>query len=668
MVLDLCGVDKYETTNGTCANVWSWYYSAINTNTRTECSNNPNTTSREYTYTTSWNGTNNCSADYTDLCWIDEYETENGICTTVWIWNYSAANTNEITACSNNPDTTSREYTYTTTWNWTNNCSADYTDKCWIDLYETVNGTCIAVWTWNYSQTNNNETQACDNYPDTPSRDYSYITDWNGSNNCLATYEDLCWIDEYETSNGVCAAVWTGYYSAVNTNERNLCSTSISNSNYITDGNWSNNCSWECNTNYTLTNWVCEADGQNCPISNGTWNQIWEWSAWWTCTVVTCNTDYYNTWNNTCSAVWTWYYSNSTSTSRTICSNNPDTTSRDYTYTSDGNGWNNCSATYTHKCGVDLYETVNGTCAAVWNGWYSLATTNTRTKCTNNDDTTSRDYTYTSDGNGANNCSADYTDLCGVDKYETVNGTCANVGNWYYSLATTNTRTKCTNNEDTTSRNYTYTSDGNGWNNCSATYTDKCWVDEYETENWTCSAVGYWYYSAIWNNWRIACSNWPTDTASRDYNYSYVSDWNGTNSCEYLDWCGSWDMNGDWLITNWEILTALKIYLWKTVDIPESSYSIADVNCDWNINLTDVSKIQSAVIWTITIAEINETSIYTDLCWVDEYETENWTCSAVGYWYYSASWNNGRSSCSNWPTNSTYTSDWNGSNSCTYIQ
>jgi len=500
--------------------------------------------------------------------------------------------------------------------------------------------------------TNNNEIIVCTNQEDTESRDYTYLSSWNGSNTCLSTYTAKCGIDEYEDSST----------------------------------------------------------------------------------------------ENTCIAVSIWEYSPANNNDAETCTNNEDTTSRNYTYTSDGNGTNSCSATYTDKCWVDLYETVNGTCAAVWNWSYSLASNNDRIACTNNEDTTSRNYTYTSDGNGWNNCSATYTDKCWVDEYETENWTCSAVGYWYYSAIWNNWRIACSNwPTDTASRdyNYSYVSDWNGTNSCeyldwcgswdmngdwlitnweiltalkiylwktvdipessysiadvncdwninltdvskiqsaviwtitiaeineTSIYTDLCWVDEYETENWTCSAVGYWYYSAIWNNWRIACSNWPTDTASRDYNYSYVSDWNGTNSCEYLDWCGSWDMNGDWLITNWEILTALKIYLWKTVDIPESSYSIADVNCDWNINLTDVSKIQSAVIWTITIAEINETSIYTDLCWVDEYETENWTCSAVGYWYYSASWNNGRSSCSNWPTNSTYTSDWNGSNSCTYIQ
>ena len=398
-----CGIDEYEdsSTENTCIAVSIWEYSPANNNDAETCTNNEDTTSRNYTYTSDGNGTNSCSATYTDKCWVDLYETVNGTCAAVWNWSYSLASNNDRIACTNNEDTTSRNYTYTSDGNGWNNCSATYTDKCWVDLYETVNGTCANVGNWYYSLTTTNTRTACTNNEDTTSRDYTYTSDGNGSNNCNATYTDKCWVDLYETSNGVCAAVWTWYYSASNTNERSLCTTAISNSNYISDGNWSNSCSWECNTNYTLSGWVCTADGRNCTITNWTWNQVWNGSAWWTCTVVTCNTDYYSTNNTSCIAVWTWYYSNSTSKNRTACTNDPDTTSRNYSYTSDGNWSNSCSATYTDLCWVDKYESSNGVCSNVWTGYYSGTSNNSRTACTNKPGNT---Y-YTSDGNGSNSCS-----------------------------------------------------------------------------------------------------------------------------------------------------------------------------------------------------------------------------------------------------------------------
>ena len=295
---------------------------------------------------------------------------------------------------------TSRDYTYNSDGNWTNSCDATYTQLCGVDLYETTNGTCGAVWAGYYSVSWDNSRTACSNYPDTLSRDYTYNSDGNGANNCNADYDPLCWVDLYETSNWVCSAVWNGYYSASNTNTRSSCSTKITNSYYTSDWNWTNSCTWSCNLNYTLTNWVCEADGRSCTITNWTWTQVWNWSSWWTCTVTTCNTDYYNPGNNTCSVVWIWYYSSSTSTSRTACTNHPDTASRDYTYDSDGNWTNSCQADYDQLCGVDLYETANGTCSAVGTGKYSPSSNNTIYSCSNKP---SNSY-YTSDGNGSNSC------------------------------------------------------------------------------------------------------------------------------------------------------------------------------------------------------------------------------------------------------------------------
>ncbi|MFA5917576.1 MAG: hypothetical protein WC850_05085, partial [Candidatus Gracilibacteria bacterium] len=193
---------------------------------------------------------------------------------------------------------------------------------------------------------------------------------------------------------------------------------------------------------------------------------------------------------------------------RSTCTNYPDNASRNYTYTSDGGGVNSCTASYTPLCGLDLYESVEGTCSAVGVGYYSPNLNNTRSTCTNYPDNASRNYTYTSDGGGVNSCTASYTPLCGLDFYESVEGTCSAVGVGYYSPASNNTRYSCTTSPaDNASRNYYYTTDGAGTNSCSYTYNPLCGVDLYESSVGVCSAVGVGYYSPNLNNTITACTN-----------------------------------------------------------------------------------------------------------------------------------------------------------------
>ena len=434
-----------------------------------------------------------------------------------------------------------------------------------------MNGTCANVGNWYYSVATTNTRTKCTNNEDTTSRNYTYTSDGNGSNNCNATYTDLCWVDLYETSNGVCAAVWTWYYSATNTNERSLCTTAISNSNYISDGGWTNSCSWECNTNYTLSGWVCTADGRNCTITNWTWNQVWWWSSWWTCTVVTCNTDYYSTNNTSCIAVWTWYYSNSTSTNRTICSNNPDTVSRNYTYTSDGNWTNSCSATYTDLCGVDLYETSNGTCSNVGTGKYSPSWNNTIYSCSNK--ASSNSY-YTGDGNGGNSCgwscdggyskdgnSCTYNTWI-VWNYWSCSATC---GWWTQTRAVTCSWTTCLDSQPITSQSCNTHScntaphsltiswanswDIASWSTAIITLTASATDDQNDSLTYTWSATNATLSSTTWTsvnmtvsyNWwpvtiTVTASDWSLSSWSKSVNYS----WTDTSyDEEYEEWVES---------------------------------------------------------------------------------------------------------------------------------
>lgn len=216
-------------------------------------------------------------------------------------------------------------------WNWTEwDCSVNTCDS---NFYNPWNNTCIEVWIWFYS--NNNWTrEECTNYPDTLSRDYTYTSNWNWTNNCSATYQPLCWIDLYESWDWNCIDVWTGYYSPINNNSIISCTNKPSNSTYTWDWNWTNNCSFTCNPWYSLVSWVCQL-----PMLY--WNNHTEeqcWVIWWSVQVITgwklCRISSSST---TCPSWWSHY------SSRTITSSKTCTRSRmnDTSCTTWSHSWSN---------------------------------------------------------------------------------------------------------------------------------------------------------------------------------------------------------------------------------------------------------------------------------------------------------------------------------------
>ncbi len=92
---------------------------------------------------------------------------------------------------------------------------------------------------------------------------WSYlIATKKSTQNYLSTYLNsdtvntfLCW-KWYYLKNWKCINVEIWYYSPEWDNEKHLCTNKISNSHYI---NWweNNDCSWICDTWYTILNWVC---------------------------------------------------------------------------------------------------------------------------------------------------------------------------------------------------------------------------------------------------------------------------------------------------------------------------------------------------------------------------------------------------------------------------
>ncbi|GAB5388538.1 MAG: hypothetical protein Alpg2KO_15060 [Alphaproteobacteria bacterium] len=631
-----CGVDQYW-SGSSCVSVGTGYYSASSNNSRTACSNKPSNSN----YTSAGGGSNSCGW----ACVTDYYKSGSS-CAAVGVGYYSTNNNNSRSSCTNKPSNSG----YTSDGNGSNNCSwscssgysqsgsscfancssgsasgysypalnhgassnrtrtvsitggsqtrtatascsngsvsigsesisstscnAGYSksgnscvQSCGTDQY--FNGSsCVAVGTGYYSPASNNTRYSCSNKPSNS----NYTSDGNGSNACGWA----CVTDRYKSGSS-CAAVGTGYYSANNNNSRVACTNKPSGSNYTSDGNGSNNCSWACQTDRYLSGGSCAAVGTgyysannnnsrvactNKPsgsnyTSDGNGSNACSWA---------CQTDRYLS-GGSCAAVGTGYYSPNNNNSRTACSNKPSNSS----YTSDGNGSNSCGwscasgyvksgSSCVQACGTDQYW--NGSsCSAVGTGYYSPASNNTRYACSNKPSNSN----YTSDGNGSNSCGWG----CTTDRYKS-GSSCVAVGTGYYSPNSNNTRYACS----TKPSGSNYTSDGNGSNNCSWA----CQTDRYKSGS-SCPAVGTGYYSPNNNNSRIACTNKPSYS-------NYTSDGNGSNSCSWA-------------------------------------------------------------------------------CTTDRYKSGS-SCLAVGTGYYSPNNNNTRYSCSNKPSNSGYTSDGNGSNSCSW--
>ena len=136
-----------------------------------------------------------------------------------------------------------------------------------------------------------------------------------------------------------CVAVGTGYYSPAINNTRTACTNKPANSVYTSDGNGTNNCSWSCAAGYYLSGSICSA----CPID-------------------TYRTTSGATSVSQCLGCSIGQYSVIGSSSCSSCTNKPANS----TYTSDGNGTNNCSWT----CNPGYYK--NGTsCPAPSSGYCS---------------------------------------------------------------------------------------------------------------------------------------------------------------------------------------------------------------------------------------------------------------------------------------------------------
>ena len=236
----------YNCQTGTCSAAGDDYWSADNSNSRTQCAANSGTNGA----TTSSAATDcNCDAGY--------YDSDGGTqdCTAVGDGYYSATNSDSRTQCPTNSDTAGA-----TTSDAVTDCVGN------AGYYNCEDGTCDAAGDDYWSADNSNSRTQCTANSGT-----------GGATTSSAATDCNCDLDYYDSDGGSqdCTAVGTGYYSATNSDSRTACTNSAANSDYTGSGGGSNNCPWGC---------IADLDeSTNCTVCNNTaaifTNNILQYSA-----------------------------------------------------------------------------------------------------------------------------------------------------------------------------------------------------------------------------------------------------------------------------------------------------------------------------------------------------------------------------------------------------
>ena len=256
-----------------------------------------------------------------------------------------------------------------------------------------------------------------------------------------------CGID-FTLNNGLCSNVGIGQYSPDRNSAVFNCTNKPPQSRYTSSGNGSNSCLWACDTGYYRSGNVCRPvicqPGQDsvCAIPNGNGLKTCDsiGSSFGQCEIAGCGLDFFLN-GGTCRGVGTGKYSPAEDKQVFNCSNKP----LNSVYTTSGNGSNSCE--WTCNGG---FSRVGNTCVA------HVCTPGSKKSCNVNNG--SGEQLCLASGEGYANC---VVQTCDVDHYWN-GGTCVQVPVGFYSPAGSLQRTSCNN----APANTTYTSRGNGANQC----------------------------------------------------------------------------------------------------------------------------------------------------------------------------------------------------------
>lgn len=135
-----------------------------------------------------------------------------------------------------------------------------------------------------------------------------------------------------------------------------------------------------------VENSVVVASVQSCSMPNGVWTQSWEWSGWWACSLVSCNSWYSDIWwicrENTWHALWDWSWCSQTcwwwtQTQTVVCRNANGADIADWLCTTQAKPSETQSCN-THSCVTyNWVHTWYGSCSwwVYWSSWSACTIT-----------------------------------------------------------------------------------------------------------------------------------------------------------------------------------------------------------------------------------------------------------------------------------------------------
>ncbi len=248
-----------------------------------------NTTAGQCTFTCDtnylWNGSACVAATQTYTCATKPTNSSwNTVGSYLQTWNGSAwLPSNSLTSYNLTASSTTCRY----------QCSSGYHTEDWWSTCISNTKTCAITWASSATQT------------------------WNGSswNSCVALtcntnytlWSGTCTANQQGTSCG-----WSIITNAAATTAISYTQTwngSIWTPTYSWSYGWST-CGYACNGWFHTENgWIsCVSNTRSCSITNWAGSQAWNGSSWGTCTVSSCDSGYYQSWNSCLTTTYSWSY------------------------------------------------------------------------------------------------------------------------------------------------------------------------------------------------------------------------------------------------------------------------------------------------------------------------------------------------------------------------
>ncbi len=385
-------------------------------------------------------------------------------------------------------------------------------------------------------------------------------------------------------------------------------------------------CDASYHSEFDDTQWktICFSNIKSCDIDNGTWNQVWDWTNWWDCRVVSCDWNYSIT-SNTCEL---------TNLARIETSSTVTASLNWYRYCSSWwRSWTSCYRTnyycpsWYSRSGNSCYKTVSS-CT----GSFPYASNKYPGYCYNTVNTYRK-------ANPSDSCTGWYRDSC---SYSNWNRTCCS--KYVLKIRTTYTASLRSSNSYIGSASYySYCPSwySRSWNSCYKTVTSYSCADWYWM-SWTtcvlwnttpaivCEADEHREWDVCVNNTKtVNIENWVwTQTWDWDswwiVNVTscdawYHEEWSfcltNTKSCYVTNWVWEqiWDWSSYW---NCEIASCNNWYYLYSKDW----YKICAVN--WTVDICN-----SANVWKWLIPDWTKICRYTNFYYINpaSWATTSWS-------------------------------------------